>query len=152
MILNWLCVVFNISGTLNAELYHTILRLDMMKSAKDLFGDELFKLQDGKRDWYLCQDNDRKHKARLNMRYLEKKKVNVLDWPSYSPDLNPIENLWSILDYEAKNRNARNLEQMKECICTAWVNIPEGKIHRLVASMPTRLRKVIAAKGRHLDY
>src|SRR2546423_4797939 len=47
-------------------------------------------------DTYIfMQDNAPYHSSKLYREYFEKKQLSIMEWPPYSPDLNPIENLWS---------------------------------------------------------
>ena len=45
--------------------------------------------------------------------WLQGKQVNVLPWPSMSPDLNPIENLWQQLKFKINSRATKSLQELK---------------------------------------
>jgi hypothetical protein len=75
-----------------------------------------------------------------------------VDFPAYSPDLNPIENVFGILDLElAKRAVSHPLKSVKATLDRAaklTAKIGETDyIESMVSSMPNRLQEVINAKG-----
>ena len=77
-----------------------------------------------------------------------------MDWPSNSPDLNPIENIWGIMSKRLEGqKKARNKKALFQSADRVWKEITDQiLINRLIESMPRRMREVIDRKGGHIDY
>lgn len=70
------------------------------------------------------------------------------EWPGNSPDLNVIENLWSILDTEAyKDPTPSTMKQLRRRLRHAWKMISQTDLRALVHSMPDRLENVRKSNG-----
>ncbi|CAF1263807.1 unnamed protein product, partial [Rotaria magnacalcarata] len=92
-------------------------------------------------DWIFQQDNAPIHQAKVNLTWFKSQKINVLPWPSLSPALNPIENLWGILArkvYEGR-KQFRTKEQLKTTIIKSWEEISVEQLRALIESMPERI-------------
>jgi transposase len=59
------------------------------------------------------KDNDPKHTSFVAKQFLQANMPIVIDWPSNSPDLKPIENLWSIVKTNVERRRPKNLDELR---------------------------------------
>ncbi len=81
-------------------------------------------------------DNDPKHTSKATVVFLKKNRVKVIQWPSMSPDLNPIEHLWGILKRQVEHHSPSSIQSLKEVILEEWKKIDLAKCRQLVHSMP----------------
>jgi hypothetical protein len=95
------------------------------------------------------QDNDPKHRAKSNLKYLEEQEYDVMLWPAQSPDLNPIENCWSYVKSKlySYEKPASGLLMLWDRLQDEWEKIDQEYINNLYESMPKRMREVIRARG-----
>lgn len=100
------------------------------------------------------QDNAAIHKSKETSAWFKYHKVDLLDWPARSPDLNPVENLWGILVRRiyAEGRQYSTVNELKIAISDAWEEIEESIIKNLISSMPNRIFQTINRNGRVTDY
>ena len=78
---------------------------NLFQSSRDLRLGQRFTFQ---------QDNDPKHTAKATLEWFKGKHLHILEWPSQSPDLNPIENLWYDLKIAVHQRNPSNLKELEQ--------------------------------------
>ena len=89
---------------MNATLYMEILEENLLQSAWQLCLCQGFDFQ---------QDNDPKHTAKVIKVWFGDHNINLLEWPSQSPDLNPIKNLWAELKRQVLGQCPQNLEELE---------------------------------------
>ncbi len=78
---------------------------------------------------------------------LKKLRLKVMDWPSMSPDLNPIEHLWGILKWKVEERKLSSIHQFRDVVMEEWKRTPVATCEAPVNSMPKRVKAVLENNG-----
>lgn len=97
--------------------------------------------------WVFQQDNAPIHTSKVAMGVLKKHRLEVLKWPALSPDLSPIENLWSIVSQRLYKASFATADQMFSAVQREWDNIPPSILTSLYESMSRRCDECIKARG-----
>ncbi len=127
-----------LKSTVNAAIYQEILEHFMLPSADKLYGDA---------DFIFQQELAPAHTSKGTKSWFNDHGVTVLDWPANTPDLNPIENLWSIVKRKMRDTRPNNADELKATVKETWASIPPQQCLKLITSMPRRIEAVIKAKG-----
>ncbi|GFY11498.1 transposable element Tcb1 transposase [Trichonephila clavipes] len=87
-----------------------------------------------------------------SQRYISE--IELLHWPARSPDLSPIENMWSLVAQRLTQITppAATPDQLWQRVEVSWSALPQEHILSLFESMPRRVETVISNNGGYSGY
>lgn len=134
-----------LSGSINATVYQDVLQHEALDSIAEF-------ANDGRFIW--MHDNAPPHRAKTTVDLIANFGWKTLQWPPFSPDLNPIENLWQIVKNQVYSGSSfQTIEELKDAVDQVWSDLDRSDtLRNLIASMPYRMREVIRRKGHPINY
>jgi transposase len=132
------------TGRINQHTYINTLENCLFPSATLFYGDN--------ENWQYQQDGAPAHTAHSVRDWFVENNIKVMPWCARSPDLNPIENIWSWMDWKMSKTKFTSVENLKESLQEIWLQVPKETCMKLIESMPKRVRACIKAKGGHFKY
>ena len=149
----WGCITYQgvgqltfIDSSMNADLYINILDVCLGKTC------EVFSLN--LENLIFQHDNDPKHMSKATKVFMSASKIDVMEWPSNSPDMNPIEHVWDDVDKRIRQVACppSNIQELRDLINTIWYSTPLTYIQSLYDSMPRRICCLKRARGGYPKY
>uniref|UniRef100_A0A3Q2FGN4 Paired domain-containing protein n=1 Tax=Cyprinodon variegatus TaxID=28743 RepID=A0A3Q2FGN4_CYPVA len=130
--------------SMNEEWYQNVLQEHLLPTIHEQFDDDKYFFQ---HDGAPC------HKAEAVTKWLKDHEVEVLDlWPENSPDLNPMQNLWSFLKKQVDKQKPTNCDQLQALIRQEWFTINRDLVQKFISSMPERIAEVVRKQGQPCEF
>lgn len=104
--------------------------------------------------WRLMQDNAPCHTSKAVKGFLRREGIEFIDWPPYSPDLNPIENIWHWMKHvlETEYPVCNSAEEIEARFHEIWGKITPEMCQAYCGNYEKRLQAVIDANGGYTKY
>ncbi|GFV85024.1 transposable element Tcb1 transposase [Trichonephila clavipes] len=105
-------------------------------------------------EFLFMDDNARPHRENILDECLQSEDITRMDWPAFSPNLNPIDHVWDMLGRRiaAREPPPTCLPELRRALLDQWCNIPQDQIDNWLLSMSRRFKACIASSGRHTPY
>ncbi|GFT65192.1 transposable element Tcb2 transposase [Trichonephila clavipes] len=118
------------SETMTGHIYRDVILEQHVRLFRGAMGAEFL----------FMDDNARSHRATIVDECLQSEDITRMDWPAYSPDMNPIEHVWDMrgLQMAARQPPPTCLPELRRALLDEWCNIPQDHIDNLILSMPRR--------------
>lgn len=135
----------SLQDSVTGERYAEVLKKYAIPSCYELIPNDKGILQ---------EDNAPPHRAKVATAVRNSANIRVLRWPSQSPDLNLIENLWQEIKFKLRSdpNKPTSLSDLEFKVEAIWNTISTEFIHKLVNGMPRRIQACIAAEGGATKY
>jgi DNA-binding transcriptional regulator YhcF (GntR family) len=135
---------------MNSDLYSKVLKR-FLKEKNLIYAPKC--PQELHNNWVFLQDNAKYHTTRKSMGMIEEMVGDRwIKHPAKSPDLNPMENMWSYLDRKVKAAKPQTIKSLKRTLTQAWNDLTWKYVAKSTESMPRRLQQCIKEKGERLKY
>ena len=148
-----------INDIVNSDVYIDILRNNLLPYLDALADDGIYGIT-------FQQDNARPHVSKKTQAFFDTATIEhgfvVMEWPSNSPDMNPIKNLWALLKMELHKRYPDTAtlrgpsytiqQKLRERLMEVRWDIGEEVLDHLIDSMPSRVQALIEADGWYTEF
>lgn len=137
--------LFVFTENLNAERMVKLYQKCLLPSAKSLYGQR-------NQNWILQEDNDPEHRSRLCSQWKEENGIATMDWPSQSPDANPIENVWSLMKAKLRGKKITTTKSLTRALKRIWSGLNMEYAKNLSESCVRRCQAIIDNNGDWTPY
>lgn len=136
---------------ITAEEYEVVVGRHFLPGGEGLFSSQ------GVRSWVLQQDRDPTHtvahRAIKKHNALGLSRVEIMpDWPGNSPDLNPIENVWSMVLARVQRKGCTDFAEFKRAVNREFRHLGTDEVRHIYEKMPERIRECLARNGDKTDH
>jgi transposase len=136
--------LFHVQGRMNSGAYCDLIDTCMLPQAQTWFPNSA---------WIFQQDNAPCHVSQVSRNHMEYMGIDILPWPSNSPDVSPIETAWALLKKELRKRNVCR-ESLWTMCNHIWHSSPmiRDYCHRIPEDMVKRIQALLKSKGAPILY
>ena len=128
---------------MNSSVYIDITRNHLIPAANRLYAGS---------GWLLMRDLAGWHRSGVTMDFYEESQIELFDFPSNSPDVNSIENVWSLLKRNIYKRHIENSDDLEQAINEEWEALSNELVIRIFNSIYDRVDALISSKGSVIKY